>query len=63
MRDDWVWLYHRSRRKPEDGSVSAAIRVHAQACGLVAFVYDVHPDRVAEAVRDAQRAADEGVFV
>lgn len=45
-------LYYRVKREPLDGSISAAIRVHAQACGFVAYVFDTHPDRVAEAVRD-----------
>ena len=46
-------LYERVKRPPRDGSISAASTVHAQACGFVAWVFDVHPDRVAEAVRDA----------
>lgn len=48
-------MYHRVKRRPKDGSLASAIRVHAQACGLVAYVFDIHPDGVAEAVRDAKR--------
>ena len=54
---EMVDLYERVKRSPRDGSISAAITVHAQACGFVAWVFDVHPDRVAEAVRDARREA------
>ncbi len=45
-------LYYRVKREPDEGSIAAAIRVHVQACGFVAYVFNVHPDRVAEAVRD-----------
>lgn len=45
-------LYYRVKRDPKEGTLADAIRVHAQACGFVAYVFDVHPDRVAEAVRD-----------
>ena len=38
--------YERVKRASVDYSLSEAIRHHSQACGLVAFVFDVHPDRV-----------------
>jgi hypothetical protein len=51
---DWDYLYAEMYkdviREPRDGSVSEAIKVHAQACGFVAYAFDVHPDRVAQAV-------------
>lgn len=47
-----VDLYFRVRRKPKEGSLAEAIRCHAQACGFVAFTFDVHPDDVARAVKD-----------
>ncbi len=45
-------MYDRVKRPVREGSLHEAIKMHAQACGLVAYVYDVHPDEVAEAVRD-----------
>jgi isochorismate hydrolase len=48
-------MYWRVKRSPEEGSVSAAISCHAQACGIVAFVSNVHPDNVARAVADFAR--------
>jgi hypothetical protein len=53
---DWDYLYAEMYkdviRKPRDGSISEAIKVHAQACGFVAYAFDVHPDRVARAVAE-----------
>ena len=43
-------VYGRAKRKPVDGSMREAVKCHAQACGFVAFVFDVHPDVVAKAV-------------
>ena len=45
-------LYALVKRPARDYSLTEAIRRHAQACGFVAYVYDVHPDRVAEAVKE-----------
>lgn len=45
-------MYRRVKREPEEGTVSAAIVVHAQACGLIAYVLGMHPDAVARVVRD-----------
>lgn len=42
--------YHRALRSPVEGTATAAIQEHAVACGLVAYVFGVHPDRVARAV-------------
>jgi len=50
-----VDLYEITKRKPRDGSLSEAIKVHAQACGYVAYALDLHPDRVAEAVAESQK--------
>ena len=44
-------LYAKVKRIPREGSLSEAIKVHSQACGLVAYVFDVHPDVVARAVQ------------
>lgn len=55
-------MYERIKRKPCDGSLAEAIKVHSQACGFLAYVFDLHPDVVARAVRDYIQAAD-GVFV
>lgn len=53
-RDQMMATMYRSvRRKPAEGTAMAAIKVHAQACGLVAYVFNVHPDAVARAVRDS----------
>ena len=53
---DWDYLYvemyNDVKRKPRDGSLAEAVKVHAQACGFVAYAFDVHPDRVAQAVAD-----------
>ena len=48
-------LYERVKRPCAEGSLSEAITLHSQACGLVAYVFNVHPDDVAVAVQ--QRAA------
>lgn len=45
-------MYHDVHKAPEEGSIEAAVRRHAQACGLVAYVMNVHPDKVAQAVKD-----------
>lgn len=44
-------IYHRVRRKPREGTMNDAIRCHTQACGVVSYVFDCHPDEVARAVR------------
>lgn len=51
-------MYRRVKRKPREGTITDAVRCHAQACGLVAYCFDVHPDRVAEAV-SARLGAEE----
>lgn len=43
-------MYWRVKREPTEGTAACAIRCHAQAAGLVSFVFDVHPDTVACAV-------------
>jgi hypothetical protein len=52
---DWDYLYAEMyrdvKRTPRDGSLAEAIKCHAQACGFVAYAFDVHPDRVAQAVK------------
>lgn len=49
-------MYRRVKRKPEEGTATAAIKCHAQACGFVAYAFNVHPDAVAREVA-AERAA------
>jgi hypothetical protein len=46
--------YGRVVRAPREGTASAAIVEHSAACGLVAYVFGVHPDQVARAVADAE---------
>jgi hypothetical protein len=43
-------MYRRVKRKPKEGTINDAIKCHSQACGLVAFAFDVHPDEVARDV-------------
>jgi len=43
-------LYARIKRKPGEGTASEAMKCHSQACGMVAFMLDIHPDAVAGAV-------------
>lgn len=54
MDAEMVALYRRIKRRPKEGTLFEAIKCHAQACGFVAYVFDVHPDRVAEAVKWAE---------
>lgn len=42
--------YRRVVREPIEGTIAAAIQEHSAACGLVAYVFGVHPNRVAIAV-------------
>jgi hypothetical protein len=42
--------YRRVVREPLEGTAAAAIQEHTVACGLVAYVFGVHPDHVAIAV-------------
>lgn len=42
--------------KPEEGTAAYAIKQHSQACGVVAFVFNVTPDHVAERVAFWKRA-------
>lgn len=49
-------LYWSVKREPDEGTATAAIKVHAQACGLVAFVLNVHPDAIARAVAEGSHA-------
>ncbi len=44
-------MYDRIKRPPNEGTATAAIICHAQACGFVAYAFDVHPDVVARAVK------------
>ena len=55
--DELLVASYDSILRREDRSLSAAIRYHAQACGVTAFIFDVHPDRVAQAVRDEATVA------
>ena len=48
-------MYRRVIRQPSEGTAGAAILVHAQACGFVAYAFNVHPDVVARAVQEASR--------
>jgi hypothetical protein len=48
--EEMVAMFYRVRREPLEGTAIAACRVHAQACGFVAYSFDVHPDHVAQAV-------------
>jgi len=45
-------MYWNVKRENKEGTITEAIKTHAQACGLVAFAANIHPDRVARAVRD-----------
>ena len=45
-------MYERVIRRPNEGTATAAIVCHAQACGFVAYAFDVHPDVVARAVKE-----------
>lgn len=51
MTDDELMaaMYHRLKRV-SDGSLSEAVKHHSQVCGLIAYLFDVHPDTVAHAV-------------
>lgn len=48
--DKLAALYDLVKREPNEGTLAPAIKAHAQACGLVAYICDVHPDDVAQAV-------------
>ncbi len=48
---DLAQMYLNVKRAPSDSGIYQAIKVHAQACGLIAFVANVHPDDVALAVK------------
>ena len=43
-------LYRRVKRDPREGTITDAITVHAQACGFVAWLMNVHPDAIAAAL-------------
>lgn len=47
-----VAMYYEVIRKPLEGTAGAALKAKGQACGFVAYLFDVHPDRVASAVAD-----------
>lgn len=47
--------YRRVLRPPCEGTATAAIKEHSAACGLLAYVLGLHPDRVAEAVAEERR--------
>jgi hypothetical protein len=51
-------MYWRVIRVPTEGTAGAAIRCHAQACGFVAYAFDVHPDTVARAVALATQSRE-----
>jgi hypothetical protein len=57
-----IELYYRIKREP-DGSLGDAIKAHAQACGFIAFLLDLHPDRVAEAIAEAKQPDDDEQLV
>lgn len=46
-------MYRRVKRSPSEVIAAAAIEVHAQACGFIAYAFNVHPDTVARAVAEA----------
>lgn len=48
-------MYHRVFREPREGTISAAIKSHSQACGFVAYALDLHPDEVARAVAEREQ--------
>jgi hypothetical protein len=48
--------YSRVVREPNEGTITAAIVEHSAACGLVAYVFGVHPDHVAVAVANTHAA-------
>jgi hypothetical protein len=52
-----VACYHRVRREPIEGTAGAAIQEHSVACGLVAYVFGLHPDYVARCL--AERIHDD----
>lgn len=53
MEAAMVAMYRTVKREPDEGTASAAIRVHAQACGFVAYAFNVHPDYVARCVAES----------
>lgn len=50
--------YHRVHRHPLEGTATAAIKEHSAACGLVAYVFGLHPDYVARCVAERHRFSD-----
>ena len=57
-------VYHRIKRhSPEGGSLAGAIRDHSQACGIIAYLFDVHPDTVARAVKEYEPKLQAGRVV
>ena len=48
-------MYAEVRKEPKEGTISEAIKCHSQACGLVAYAFDVHPDSVALAIERADQ--------
>jgi len=55
-------MYWALKRRPLEGTASAAVQAHSQACGVVGWLLDWHPDRVARAVALLARreARDDG---
>jgi hypothetical protein len=49
-------MYYLVKREPLEGTISEATKVHAQACGFVAYVADLTPDQVALAVSSVSLA-------
>lgn len=55
-RVDMASLYRAVKREPKEGTIGEAVKCHAQACGFVAYIADVHPDEVARVVAGAKFA-------
>jgi hypothetical protein len=51
----YVEMYNDVKRTTNYGSLANAIKAHAQACGFVAYAFDIHPDEVALAVKYDQQ--------
>lgn len=52
MTDDefFAALYWRLKRRPNEGTLAPAIKAHSQACGIIAYLFDMTPDEVARIV-------------
>lgn len=49
-------LYWKLKREnTPEGSVSEAIRTHSQVCGLLAYIFNCHPDTIAVIVKEEMK--------